>query len=197
MKRIFGASNLLVALIMAAMVVSSPIFSQTNKGGNTASAHKVLVAYFSATGTTRGVAKTVAKCAEADIFEIVPAKPYTSADLNWRRGTNRANLEMEKEDSHPEIKETCKNLDDYDIVLLGFPIWSGLAPRIIQTFLESADFSGKTIALFCTSGGIGLGDTQSVLAKSVDKSVKWRAGIRFRAGASEKDVNDWLSKVVE
>lgn len=117
--------------------------AMTEKGNAMNGKSKILVAYFSATGTTRGVAKTVAKCADADIFEIVPKQVYTTGDLNWRRGTNRANLEMEKEDSRPEIKETLKNLDEYDTILLGFLFGQDLLLASCKHFWKVRIFRGR------------------------------------------------------
>lgn len=158
---------------------------------------KVLVAYFSATGTTQGVAKNIAKAAGADIFEIIPKEPYTQEDLNWHDKQSRTTKECNDKNSRPQIASFCNNLKDYDTILLGFPIWWYYAPHIIQTFLESYDFSGKTIALFCTSGGSGLGNTQSVLEKSVSKNTKWKEGKRFSSNASQKEIQAWLGKVIE
>lgn len=116
-----------------------------------------LVAYFSATGTTARAAKALADAADADLFEIEPAEPYTSADLNWNDRASRSSREMDDESSRPVIASAVENLDGYDTVFVGFPVWWYVEPRIIDTFLESYDFSGKTIVPFATSGGSGLG----------------------------------------
>ena len=118
---------------------------------------KKLVAYFSASGTTKKVAERLAKAAGADLFEIGPAIPYTSADLNWMDKKSRSSVEMNDPDSRPEIAETIPNMVDYDTVFIGFPIWWYVAPHIIHTFVESYDFSGKTLVPFATSGGSGMG----------------------------------------
>ena len=117
---------------------------------------KKLVAYFSASGTTKKVAERLAKAAGADLFEIRPAIPYTSADLNWMDKKSRNSVEMNDPDSRPEIAETIPNMVDYDTVFIGFPIWWYVAPHIIHTFVESYDFSGKTLVPFATSGGSGI-----------------------------------------
>ena len=119
---------------------------------------KKLVAYFSASGTTAAVAKTLAEVAEADLYEIKPQTPYTSADLNWMNKTSRSSVEMNDKSSRPLLADTDANIKGYDTIFLGFPIWWYIAPTIINTFLESYDFSGKTIILFATSGGSGFGE---------------------------------------
>lgn len=126
---------------------------------------KKLVAYFSASGTTKKVAERLAKAAGADLFEIRPAIPYTSADLNWMDKKSRSSVEMNDPDSRPEIAETIPNMVDYDTVFIGFPIWWYVAPHIIHTFVESYDFSGKTLVPFATSGGSGMGKTVDELRK--------------------------------
>ena len=116
-----------------------------------------LVAYFSASGTTARVAETLASAASADLFEIAPANPYTAADLDWTDRSSRSTKEMNDEASRPAMKVDAPSLDGYDTIFVGFPIWWYVEPRIIDTFLESADFAGKTIVPFATSGGSGLG----------------------------------------
>lgn len=116
-----------------------------------------LVAYFSATGTTARAAKALADAADADLFEIEPAEPYTSADLNWNDRASRSSREMDDESCRPAVASAVENMDGYDTVFVGFPVWWYVEPRVIDTFLESYDFSGKTIVPFATSGGSGLG----------------------------------------
>ena len=125
---------------------------------------RALVAYFSATGTTRQAAETLAKAIDADIFEIEPTERYTSADLNWRNQSSRSSREMKDDAARPAIVRTVSNMDDYDVVFVGFPIWWYVEPRIIDTFLEAHDFSGKTIMPFATSGGSGLGKAPQRMA---------------------------------
>ena len=127
---------------------------------------KTLVAYFSATGTTREAAQELARQKGADLFEIVPAVPYTQADLDWRDKGSRSTLEMKDRSSRPAIKATVPNLDEYDVVWIGFPIWWYTAPTIINTFIEAHDFSGKTIHLFATSGGTEIRGAASDLKKA-------------------------------
>ena len=119
---------------------------------------KTLVAFFSATGSTRSVAKALAEATSADLFSIDPRRPYNNADLNWRDPNSRSSVEMKDESARPEMRKTIENMADYDTVFLGFPIWWYVEPRIIDTFLEAHDFSNKKIVAFATSGGSGLGE---------------------------------------
>lgn len=138
---------------------------------------KTLVAYFSATGTTMNVASRLARATDSDLFAIVPADPYTSADLNWRDKQSRSTLEAADPSCRPTITSRVEHIENYDTIFLGFPIWWYVAPAIINTFLESYDLAGKTIILFATSGGSGMGKTASVLrpcapnAKIVDGDI--------------------------
>ena len=127
---------------------------------------KALVAYFSASGTTRHVAKDLAKVARADLFEIEPEQPYTAADLDWTNKQSRSTLEMNDPASRPAISRACPNLAEYDTVYVGFPIWWYVAPTIVNTFLESGDFAGKRVVPFATSGGSGMGKTVAALKPS-------------------------------
>lgn len=134
---------------------------------------KKLVAYFSASGVTKGVAERVARAAEADLFEIKPTVPYTDADLNWQDRNSRSSVEMNDSSSRPEIANKVEDMSQYETVVIGFPIWWYKAPTIINTFLETYDFSGKNIAVFATSGGSGLGKTVSDLKPCVSESTKF------------------------
>ncbi|MDO4290391.1 MAG: flavodoxin [Eggerthellaceae bacterium] len=127
---------------------------------------KTLVAYFSASGVTEGVARDLARAAGADLFEIEPAVPYIAADLNWQNAQSRSSVEMADKTSRPAIARTCESIADYDTVFVGFPIWWYVAPTIVNTFLEAHDLAGKTIVPFATSGGSGLGNTVAELEPS-------------------------------
>lgn len=127
---------------------------------------KTLVAYFSASGTTMDVANHLARVTDSDQFAIVPANPYTSADLNWRDKQSRSTREAADPSCRPAITSRVEHIEDYDTIFLGFPIWWYVAPAIINTFLESHDLTGKTVVLFATSGGSGMGKTASVLRAS-------------------------------
>ena len=153
---------------------------------------KKLVAYFSASGTTKKVAERLAKAAGADLFEIRPAIPYTSADLNWMDKKSRSSVEMNDPDSRPEIAETIPNMVDYDTVFIGFPIWWYVAPHIIHTFVESYDFSGKTLVPFATSGGSGMGKTVDELRK-LCPNADWKAG-KLINGVSDQAIAAWAAK---
>lgn len=156
---------------------------------------KKLVAYFSASGTTKIVAERLAKVAGADLFEIVPQRPYTAADLNWMDKKSRTSLEMADKSSRPEIVQKNLNVKEYDVVYLGFPIWWYVAPTIINTFLESYDFSGKTIILFATSGGSGFGDTVKFLQPSISKSTVIKTGKLLNGNPSETALASWLKEL--
>ena len=125
-----------------------------------------LVAYFSATGTTRAAAQKLAKEKNADLFEIAPKEPYTSADLDWRDKQSRSSKEMNDKAFRPAIKGTCPNIADYDTIWIGFPVWWYTAPTIINTFIEAHDLSGKTLCVFATSGGSGVSGSANDLKKT-------------------------------
>lgn len=128
--------------------------------------NKTLVAFFSASGNTKRVAEKLAAAIDSDLYEIKPAVPYTSADLNWRDRHSRSSVEMNDPSSRPELADYHANIAGYDRIFLGFPIWWYTAPTVVRSFLESYDFTGKTIILFATSGGSGLGKTEKELASS-------------------------------
>lgn len=151
---------------------------------------KKLVAYFSASGVTKAAAERLAKAAGADLFEIKPAVPYTRADLDWTNQKSRSSVEMKDPDSRPEIAERLSNMADYDTVLIGFPIWWYVAPTIIGTFVESYDFSGKTIVPFATSGGSGMGKTVEVL-KPLCPGANWENG-KMLNRVSDRELEDWV-----
>lgn len=132
---------------------------------------KTLVAYFSASGITGKIAKNLAEAANADLFEIKPVQPYTTADLDWHDKTSRSSIEMSNKDQRPAIADITVNTDDYDTILLGFPIWWYVAPTIINTFLESCNLSYKRIILFATSGGSGFGQTAKELQSSAPTAI--------------------------
>ena len=132
---------------------------------------KGLVAYFSASGVTAKAAKILAEAAGADLYEIKPEKPYTHADLDWNDKKSRSSVEMNDKTSRPAIAEKVTDMDQYEIVFVGFPIWWYVAPTIINTFLESYDLSGKTVIPFATSGGSGMGKTNAGLAPSCPGAV--------------------------
>ena len=150
--------------LMIAACAQNPKANNTQKKGN--NMNKTLVAYFSATGTTKAAAQKLAKEKNADLFEIVPEVPYTSADLDWRDKQSRSTKEMQDKTSRPAIKDTCPNIADYDTIWIGFPVWWYTAPTIINTFIEAHDLSGKTICVFATSGGSGVSGSYKDLKKA-------------------------------
>jgi len=154
---------------------------------------KILVAYFSATGTTKKVAQNLAKATNADIYEIKPTTPYTSADLNWRDDNSRSSVEMKNKSSRPEIVTDNFSVKEYDTVYLGFPIWWGTAPRVVQTFLESQDFANKTIILFATSGSSTIGNTGKDLQPSVASSAKVIKGKTLNGNPSVEELKAWAN----
>lgn len=153
---------------------------------------KKLVAYFSASGVTKSYAERLAKAAGADLFEIKPSVPYTDADLNWQNSNSRSSVEMNNHDSRPEIAEKLSDMSSYDTVFVGFPIWWYVAPTIIDTFLESYDFSGKTIIPFATSGGSGMGKTASVL-RQVCPAADIKDG-KLLNGMSDEKIAQWANE---
>ncbi len=153
-----------------------------------------LIAFFSASGVTAALAQRLSRAAGADLFEIKPAVPYTSADLDWTNASSRSSVEMKNPASRPEIAEKLPSMADYDVVFLGFPIWWYVAPTIINTFLESYDFSGKTIVLFATSGGSPMGRTLEILRPLCNASVKWLPA-KMLNGATDSDLNAWLKSL--
>ena len=158
---------------------------------------KTLVTYFSASGVTKKVAQNLAKAAGADVFEIEPKVPYTKADLNWQDKKSRSSVEMQDKSSRPEIAKKLSNMSDYDVVFVGFPIWWYVAPTIINTFLESYDFSGKTIILFATSGGSGFGKTVENLKGSVSNTATIKEGRVLNGKIDDKELAQWVKSILK
>lgn len=154
---------------------------------------KTLVAYFSASGTTKMVANRLAGAIGADIFEIEPKIPYSNQDLDWTNKNSRSSLEMNDRSSRPEVAKKVSNMEQYDKIFVGFPIWWYVAPTIINSFLEQYDLSGKTIVPFATSGGSGMGETNKHLAPSC-KGAVLKDGKRFATYVSEEGLKAWASK---
>jgi flavodoxin len=156
---------------------------------------KILVAYFSASGATAKVAKTLAQSANADMFEIKPQVPYTQADLNWMDKKARSTIEMKDKNFRPAIAEKLSNMDDFDVVFLGFPIWWYVAPTIINTFLEEYDLAGKTVVLFATSGGSRFGKTVANLKGSCSDTTKIIEGKILNSNASKDELTAWVASL--
>lgn len=153
---------------------------------------KVLVAYFSCTGNTAGVAGQIAAATGADLYEIVPVEPYTDADLDYGDDDSRTSREQNDDSARPAISGSVEDMEQYDTVFIGYPIWWGQAPKIIYTFVESYDLGGKTLVPFCTSGSSGVGSSAENLHGAVSDSANWLEGTRFSGGASESDITSWL-----
>jgi flavodoxin len=151
-------------ICMVAVLAGTSACAQNRKENK--NMKRTLVAYFSATGTTRAAAQKLAKEKNADLFEIAPKEPYTSADLDWRDKQSRSSKEMTDKAFRPAIKGTCPNIADYDTIWIGFPVWWYTAPTIINTFIEAHDLSGKTLCVFATSGGSGVSGSANDLKKT-------------------------------
>ena len=182
-------------LLLAVLTIFAASACSQNKSQNLMKKKKVLVVYFSATGTTRQVAKQIAKIADADIFEITPAKPYSSADLDWTNKQSRSSVEMNNPKVRPEIKAVSVDVSKYDFVFLGYPIWWDLAPRTVNTFIETADLAGKTVIPFATSGSSTIANSVAELRKSYP-NIKWQAG-KLLNHVSEKEMEAWVSASME
>lgn len=152
---------------------------------------KKLVAYFSASGVTARTAKILADVTDADLYEIVPREKYTAADLDWTNKNSRSSVEMSRPDFRPQIDGKVENMEEYDTVFVGFPIWWYVAPTIINTFLESYDFSGKTVIPFATSGGSGMGRTDSILHKLCSDKTQWKAS-KLLKRADKDSLTAWV-----
>lgn len=177
-------------MLVALLTMNLSACSQNNKKED--KEMKVLVAYFSASGTTKGVAQQLAEVAGADLHEIKPAQHYTDADLDWRNKKSRSSVEMQDKSSRPAITDKLKNLQDYDVIYVGFPIWWNTCPTIINTFMEAYDFQGKTVIPFATSGGSSIKKACEDL-KAAYPDVKWKEG-KLLNRTSKKDLEDWVKK---
>ena len=155
---------------------------------------KTLVAYFSATGTTKAVAEDLAKVMDATLFEIEPQQPYTAADLDWRDSMSRSSLEMHDVSSRPAIKNKVENLEQYDIIFLGYPVWWYVAPTIINTFIDENNLDGKTVYCFATSGSSPIQPCVDELKKQYP-DVNWQTG-KLLNNASEETLEAWKSEIV-
>ena len=157
--------------------------------------NRILVAVFSASGVTKRVGEAIARTCGGDFYEIVPKEVYTSADLDWMNKRSRSSIEMNDPSARPEMAGSAPDMAAYDTVIIGFPIWWGVAPRISDTCLESCDFSGKKIIPFCTSGGSGVGRSDTALHKDVSGDVKWAKGRQINR-PNEAEIRRWLEEVL-
>lgn len=159
----------------------------------TSASPSVLVAYFSCTGGTEAVAQHIAGALDAQLYAIQPEEPYTAEDLDYGNDNSRTSQEHEDASARPKISGAVADMAQYDVIFLGYPIWWGEAPRILSTFLESYDFSGKTIVPFCTSASSGIGSSDTALHSLCDAA--WLPGMRFARGASREDATEWIESL--
>ena len=211
MKKLFSL------LLAAAMVLTMAACGTTNAGNDAAdepkndaavdaadpapteetpegTGSKVLVVYFSATGHTKTIAEYLQAALDADLYEVVPQEPYTDADLDYNTDGCRANREQNDDSARPAISGSVEDMDGYDVVFIGYPIWWGQAPKIVYTFLESYDLSSKTIVPFCTSGSSGIDGSLGGL-QALAPDADWLTGQRFSASASAADVQSWVDSL--
>lgn len=181
--------KLLISLL--ALMITIGAMAQNRETMNT---KKILVAYFSCTGTTKSAAQKVAQAIGADLYEIKPSKPYTSADLNWNNKSSRSSVEMNNLTSRPAIAEKVNNMAQYEIVFIGYPIWWNLAPTIVNTFIESYDLQGKTVVPFATSGSSGISNSEKALQKSYPQ-IKWQSGRLLNGHVDKDSLSEWLNKI--
>lgn len=180
----------------AETAATQEIAAETQTGDTTAESGKTLVVYYSASGTTKRVATAIADAAGADLYEITPVEPYTSDDLNWNNSSSRVSREHDDESLRDialtEI--TPADWDSYDTVLIGYPIWWGIAAWPVDNFVKGNDFTGKTVIPFCTSASSGLGDSGNLLEEMAGTG-DWQEGHRFSSGASDADAADWVASL--
>ena len=153
---------------------------------------KILVTYFSASGETKRVAEKIASITNGDLFEIEPKEKYTNADLDWTNKQSRSSVEMKNKSFRPEMKENSLDISSYDTILIGFPIWWGVCPTVVNTFIESKDFTGKTLIPFCTSGGSGMSYAENDLRKTYP-NYNWKEGKRLTGRENNEDLKNWIN----
>ena len=185
-----SVSSSAAASSQAASAASAP----SEAASTAATTGKTLVVYYSATGTTEGVAQTIAETTGADLFEVVPAQPYTADDLNWTNNDSRVSREHNDESlRNVELSTTTVDgWDEYDTVFIGYPIWWGIAAWPLTSFVAANDFTGKTVIPFCTSASSGFGQSGDLLAELADTGT-WLDGQRFSSGSSESDIANWVN----
>ena len=191
MKRIFACLFVLTLLVSS---LSAAFAEEEAPQPTIEPTSHILVVYFSATGTTRGVAEKLAEGLQADLYEIVPAEPYTAADLNYNDRKSRTSIEMDDEACRPAIAGELPDLTGYDTVLIGYPIWWGDAPRIVSAFVESVDLTDKTLAVFFTSGSSGLGSSMKHLEQQSGAGT-WLEGKRFTTRTTVEDLVSWAKSL--
>ena len=190
MKHLFVAIMALAAISLGACTQKQSEQTSSSNKPETQKEMKTLVAYFSASGVTKGVAEKLAEVAGADLHEIKPEQPYTDADLDWHNKQSRSSVEMADKNSRPAITDKLENMADYDVIYVGFPIWWYTAPTIINTFMESYDFKGKTVIPFATSGGSTIEQACKDL-KATYPDVNWKDG-KLLNNATATDLQKWV-----
>lgn len=185
----------IILIIMSLLTFScSSKAQEQTMNASRQSEKKILVAYFSCTGTTEKVANAIAKTVNGKLYRITPATAYTSADLDWNNKTSRSSIEMSDENSRPALGEEALNLKNYDVIFLGYPIWWNVCPRPINTFLEKYDFSGKAIIPFATSGSSSIANSVTLLKKLYPK-IKWKEG--RLCNDNIKQAEDWARQIIK
>lgn len=190
MKHLFVMIMALAAISLGACTQKQSEQTSSSNKPETQTEMKTLVAYFSATGVTKGVAEKLAEVAGADLHEIKPEQPYTDADLDWHNKQSRSSVEMADKNSRPAITDKLENMADYNVIYVGFPIWWYTAPTIINTFMESYNFKGKTVIPFATSGGSTIEQSCKDL-KAAYPDVNWKDG-KLLNRASATDLQKWV-----
>jgi flavodoxin len=190
MKHLFVAIMALAAISLGACTQKQSEQTSSSNNAQNPKEMKTLVAYFSASGVTKGVAQKLAEVAGADLHEITPEKRYTDADLDWHNKQSRSSVEMADKSSRPAITNKLENMTDYDVIYVGFPIWWYTAPTIINTFMESYDFKGKTVIPFATSGGSTIEQACKDL-KAAYPDVNWKDG-KLLNNATATDLQKWV-----
>ncbi len=186
--------NFLKFMAIAAIATCSLSCNSKGETKPTADDKKVLVCYFSATGNTKSDAERVARITSADLFTIEPEIPYTDADLDWQNPQSRSSLEMHDPQSRPAIKGVPGNLESYDVIFIGFPNWWDLPPTLINTFIEQASLSGKTVVPFMSSGSSPIDNSEKTL-RSLYPDINWQKGLRT-TNATEKEISEWARNIV-
>ena len=153
----------------------------------------ILITYFSASGVTKSEAERISKIVNGDLFEIEPKEKYTKEDLDWRNKQSRSSVEMQNKSYRPEIKENNLDISNYDTILIGFPIWWGVAPTVVNTFIESKDFTGKNLIPFCTSGGSGMLYCENDLKKTYP-NYNWKQGKRILGNETDEEIINWINE---
>lgn len=183
----------LIALLMSGASCGQTKQTESENTKEMEKGKKVLVAYFSATGTTKAVAEKLAKVTDGTLFEIEPTEPYTEADLDWKNDKSRSSVEMKDSTSRPAVKDKVADMQQYDVVFLGYPIWWYVAPTIINTFIEENDLKGKTVYCFATSGGSPIDPCVDALKKQYP-DIDWKDG-KLLNDATEETLEAWAKEI--